>query len=116
MTPFGLFDPLPAGHYFTPTTMSLAIDYSSDEEELTKNAATDAFGLSSLPSTKKARVDEGPSMLAAQATAAPDVLSEVSISPSVQFVFVLKDHVGSPESQISGDKAYGYPNEREYPL
>jgi hypothetical protein len=69
--------------------MSMAIDYSSDEEEITKAAAADAFGLNSLPSAKKARVDEGPSTLAAQATAAPDVLSEVSIEILSAIIIIL---------------------------
>ncbi|EAU93218.2 pre-mRNA splicing factor [Coprinopsis cinerea okayama7 len=51
-----------------------ALNYSSDEEEISKSVATDAFGLTSLPASKKPRVDDGPST--SQATAAPDVLSE----------------------------------------
>ncbi|KAJ3537051.1 hypothetical protein NMY22_g5764 [Coprinellus aureogranulatus] len=55
--------------------MSLAIDYSSDEEEIVRAASKDAFGLSSLPQAKKPRVEES-SVVASSADAAPHVLSE----------------------------------------
>jgi pre-mRNA-processing factor 17 len=58
--------------------MSLGLNYSSDEEEIIKTVSKDAFGLSSLPQAKKLRVEE-PSV-AANADAAPYVLSEVSSS------------------------------------
>ena len=54
--------------------MSLLKDYSSDEEEAV--ASGDVFGLTSLPSAKKPRIEEA--VKVAQFTAAPDVLSEVS--------------------------------------
>lgn len=57
--------------------MSLVAGYSSsDDEEGPSKHAQDAFGLSSIPATKKFRVDEPSSSLTI--TAAPDVLSEVS--------------------------------------
>lgn len=58
--------------------MSLALGYSSGEDEDPGIFASDAFGLSSLPSTKKPRVDEDVEPLTTQA--APDVLSEVSVA------------------------------------
>lgn len=62
--------------------MSLALGYSSGEDEDPVTLAKDAFGLSSLPSTKKPRVDEVLTPLTTQA--APDVLSEVSaVVPSM---------------------------------
>lgn len=61
--------------------MALALNYSSDEDEINKSIATDAFGLSSLPQAKKPRFDEAPST-SSQTTAAPDVLSEVGASSS----------------------------------
>ncbi|KAF8807291.1 WD40 repeat-like protein [Phlegmacium glaucopus] len=53
--------------------MSLAISYSSDEEENLASAAKDAFALSALPAAKKTRVDERSST---STDAAPHVLSE----------------------------------------
>ncbi|KAE9401973.1 pre-mRNA splicing factor [Gymnopus androsaceus JB14] len=52
--------------------MSLVKDYSSDEDEAV--ASGDVFGLTSLPSAKKPRIEEA--VKVAQFTAAPDVLSE----------------------------------------
>ena len=66
---FGLASPC------TITAMSLALDYSSDEEEILQSVSKDAFGISSLPAAKKPRVDEPTST--AVTTAAPHVLSEV---------------------------------------
>jgi pre-mRNA-processing factor 17 len=56
--------------------MSLALGYSSGEDEDPAIFAKDAFGISSLPSVKKPRVDESASRMTAEA--APHVLSEVS--------------------------------------
>jgi pre-mRNA-processing factor 17 len=55
--------------------MSLALEYSSGEDEDPAILAKDAFGLSSLPSAKKSRVEESAYQLTAEA--APHVLSEV---------------------------------------
>ena len=55
------------------TNMSLAISYSSDEEENITSAAKDAFALSALPVAKKTRVEE----TSTSTDAAPHVLSEV---------------------------------------
>jgi pre-mRNA-processing factor 17 len=57
--------------------MSLALGYSSGEDEDPVTLAKDTFGLSSLPSAKKPRVDDAVPQLTTQA--APDVLSEVSV-------------------------------------
>jgi len=54
--------------------MSLAISYSSDEEENFASAAKDAFALSTLPVAKKVRVE----LTSTSTDAAPHVLSEVS--------------------------------------
>jgi len=54
--------------------MSLPISYSSDEEDIGL-AAKDAFGLASLPTAKKARLDDPSVPLTADA--APHVLAEV---------------------------------------
>ena len=55
--------------------MSLAISYSSDEEENLASAAKDAFALSALPVAKKVRIEK----ISLESTdAAPHVLSEVS--------------------------------------
>ncbi|KAF5377481.1 hypothetical protein D9615_005113 [Tricholomella constricta] len=54
--------------------MSLALGYSSGEEEDPKAAVKDAFGLSSLPSAKKPRTEVNDVQLVPQP--APDVLSE----------------------------------------
>ncbi|KAF8225808.1 pre-mRNA splicing factor [Tricholoma matsutake] len=54
--------------------MSLALGYSSGEDEDPAILAKDAFGLSSLPSTKKPRVEESAFQMTAEA--APHVLSE----------------------------------------
>lgn len=56
--------------------MSLTLGYSSGEDEDNVSNPNDAFGLSSLPTAKKIRLEE--SALSIIAQAAPDVLSEVS--------------------------------------
>lgn len=56
--------------------MSLGLNYSSDEEEILNTVSKDAFGLSSLPVTKKPRVEQP----TAKADAAPHVLSEVRVA------------------------------------
>ena len=53
--------------------MSLAISYSSDEEEILASTAKDVFALSALPVAKKIRVKE----ISSSTDAAPHVLSEV---------------------------------------
>lgn len=57
--------------------MPLPVQYSSDEEENLTSVNSDVFGLASLPTAKKARVDETPSV-EPQPDAAPHVLAEVS--------------------------------------
>jgi len=54
--------------------MSLPIAYSSDEEDNLESVQNDAFGLSSLPVAKRARVDEEQTIAT---DAAPHVLAEV---------------------------------------
>ncbi|RDB29438.1 Pre-mRNA-processing factor 17 [Hypsizygus marmoreus] len=54
--------------------MSLALGYSSGEDEESASIVNDAFGLSTLPSTKKPRIDQSDVKFAAEA--APDVLAE----------------------------------------
>lgn len=56
--------------------MSLIQGYSSGEDEGSDLLADDAFGLASLPVTKKPRV-EPPKPLSVVPHSAPDVLSEV---------------------------------------
>lgn len=65
--------------------MSLALGYSSGEDEDLATIAKDAFGLSSLPSAKKSRVEGLASPLNAQA--APDVLSEVCQATLYKFIY-----------------------------
>ena len=56
--------------------MSLAISYSSDEDDTPVSTSGDAFGISELPSSKKPRVEnsKGPTSIV---SSAPDVLLEV---------------------------------------
>jgi pre-mRNA-processing factor 17 len=56
--------------------MSLVREYSSGEEEGPASPTDDAFGLASLPATKKQRV-EAREPMSVIAHSAPDVLSEV---------------------------------------
>ena len=70
--------------------MSLVTGYSSDEDNGPISPTTDAFGLSSIPSAKKMRIDE--SILSAHnVDAAPDVLSEVC-STTPQLVLPISVH------------------------
>jgi len=55
--------------------MSLALDYSSDDAGIVAN---DAFGVSSLLTIKKPRVDESVESNTAVIDSAPHVLAEVS--------------------------------------
>lgn len=55
--------------------MALNIAYSSDEEDLT--STNDVFGISSLPVSKRPRVEEQESVKVSSTDAAPHVLSEV---------------------------------------
>lgn len=55
--------------------MSLALDYSSDDAGIVAN---DAFGVSSLLTNKKPRVDESVESNTAVIDSAPHVLAEVS--------------------------------------
>lgn len=71
--------------------MSLLQGYSSDEDDTSISAANDAFGLSSLPTAKKARIDEASgsgSEVTIKPLAAPDVLAEVR-PPVIPFHGVL---------------------------
>ncbi|KAG6814036.1 hypothetical protein H0H92_003886 [Tricholoma furcatifolium] len=56
--------------------MSLALGYSSSEDEDPATIAKDAFGLQSLPSAKKPRTEPLSAPTTAPIAAAPDVLSE----------------------------------------
>jgi hypothetical protein len=70
---------LPLNYFVFCLVMSLNIAYSSDEEvSLTK----DAFGLSSLPTAKKPRV-ESQQKQGVKADSAPHVLSEVCIARDI---------------------------------
>ncbi|KXN83639.1 Pre-mRNA-processing factor 17 [Leucoagaricus sp. SymC.cos] len=55
--------------------MSLVLDYSSDDVELTASVAKDAFGISSLPTNKKPHVN-GSTESVPSTDAAPHVLAE----------------------------------------
>ncbi|KAJ3574630.1 hypothetical protein NP233_g1649 [Leucocoprinus birnbaumii] len=56
--------------------MSLTLDYSSDDTELTASVAKDAFGIASLPTSKKPRVEDDQETNAAVTDSAPHVLAE----------------------------------------
>ena len=60
----------------SPPAMSLVQEYSSGEEEGPVSPTNDAFGLASLPTTKKPRVGTKNPMSGIPHSA-PDVLSEV---------------------------------------
>jgi pre-mRNA-processing factor 17 len=67
--------------------MSLIQDYSSGEDEGAVLSTKDAFGLTSLPVTKKNRVEGAATIMVTQA--APAVLSEVSLhSSTLRWVFI----------------------------
>lgn len=57
--------------------MSLAIEYSSDDDKIAESVAKDAFGISSLPSNKRPRVEETTQPKTLVPEAAPHVLAEV---------------------------------------
>lgn len=91
--------------------MSLALGYSSGEDEDPAVLAKDAFGLSALPATKKPRVEELASHVFAEA--APHVLSEVSLvmSPCIS---TNDNRAGSAQSNITGNKTNRHPDECQY--
>lgn len=60
--------------------MSLALDYSSDDEERIASVAKDAFGISSLSNNKKPRIEEQTESKSLTADAAPHVLAEVRVA------------------------------------
>jgi len=82
--------------------MSLALDYSSDDAE---TVAKDAFGIISLSSSKKPRVDDSVESNTVAIDSAPHVLAEVGGTPAHQIVQPLKDILGSFENDISCDEA-----------
>lgn len=55
--------------------MSLVQGYSSDEDDVQMAQGDDTFGLSAIPTSKKARVEN--QVVSMVETSAPDVLSEV---------------------------------------
>lgn len=59
-----------------PVMSGLIQGYSSDEDE---DVSQDAFGIASLPNTKRARFDDAP----VAAKAAPNVLAEVLTARSI---------------------------------
>lgn len=81
--------------------MSLSIAYSSDEDDNITSHNQDVFGLASLPSAKKARVEETPSV---PMDAAPHVLAEVSI-PLFSISTCSYNTTGPFEYDFSGDSA-----------
>lgn len=90
--------------------MSLPIAYSSDEEESLAAASKDAFSLSSLPSTKRPRVEDA----TISRDAAPHVLAEVH---SDILSFTTTDNlVGSIKSNIISDATDGYADERKHSI
>lgn len=64
------------------------LDYDSDSSDGGSTTPTDAFQIANLTSSKKPRID-GPSTSKATVSAAPDVLSEVSL----QDLFKAEDRV-----------------------
>jgi len=86
-------------NYFLCLVMSLNIAYSSDEEvTLTK----DAFGLSSLPTAKKPRL-ESQQKQGVKADSAPHVLSEVCIARNIfNYCISKSSHVGPVKDDFLG--------------
>lgn len=56
--------------------MPLVQGYSSDEDDATMSPTHDAFGISAIPVSKKARIEDT-EMVEKVETSAPDVLAEV---------------------------------------
>lgn len=72
--------------------MSLAIEYSSDDDKLAESVAKDAFGISSLSSNKRSRVEEPTQPKSLAPDAAPHVLAEVRQIPLLKdFHLILKE-------------------------
>lgn len=66
--------------------MSLALDYSSNDEELAASVAKDAFGIASLANNKRPRVEETAESESAKPDAAPHVLAEARFPPRSQIL------------------------------
>ena len=84
--------------------MSLPLAYSSDEEDI--DISKDAFGLESLPASKKPRTDEQAMVVA---DAAPHVLAEVCI-----FYCAMDSHsafLGPSQPDLVSHTPYRHPNE-----
>jgi len=97
--------------------------YSSDEDNGPLSTTTDVFSLSSLPATKKIRVDEPSGSKSTldvipQPQAAPDVLAEVcqSCSPLYGFELSHLSLLGSPKPNLTNYTTDGHTNEREHPI
>lgn len=69
--------------------MSLAIVYSSDDDQLAEAVAKDTFGITSLPSNKRLRVEEATQPQTVAPDAAPHVLAEVRDYPCSKISFIL---------------------------
>lgn len=69
--------------------MSLVAGYSSDEDNGPASPTTDAFGMSSVPAAKKARI-EIPSSSKPTIDAAPHVLAEVRTQHLDETTHILK--------------------------
>ena len=70
--------------------MTLVQGYSSDEEDNIASSSKDVFGLSSIPSVKKLRLDEDVASTATNLmvdTSAPHVLAEVHLFVSMHTLF-----------------------------
>lgn len=65
--------------------MPLVQGYSSDEDDATMSPTHDAFGISAIPVSKKARIEDA-EMVEKVETSAPDVLAEVR--RSVMYTFL----------------------------
>lgn len=96
--------------------MSLLHGYSSDEDDAMGNHGDDAFGLSALTTSKKARVDT--QVASNIETSAPDVLAEVCVSSKicVNGFSQVNYHVGPIEANVAHHSTFRHADERQCSL
>ena len=96
--------------------MSLIQGYSSGEDEDPVSPTNDAFGLASLPTAKKPRVElQKPTSVIPHS--APDVLSEVRDAFDHFHPHILKSFVIGPlEANLAYHPTHRYADEREHHL
>ena len=96
------------------SSMSLVQDYSSGEEEDPVSFNNDAFGLASLPATKKPRT-EPPKPTSVLPHSAPDVLSEVcNVFEHLNPRNLNNILTGSIETNFAYNPTNRYTNQREH--